>query len=140
VATRRDEQLTYPELAARIEQALGVRPALSTLRAAAAVQDRGKTRTRVTASMPAPSSSPDPAGRTVFNAAAIDRWLVHHPRRRIRQRQERLIAVRASRRPQAVAGARQAGLSWQQIADALGEADGTRFTRQWAQQRYGRSR
>jgi hypothetical protein len=138
VATRRGEQLTYPELVARIEQALGVRPALSTLRAAAAVQNRGKTRTRVTGDMPASAPSPDPAGRTVFNAAAIDRWLARHPRRRIRQRQERLLTVSASRRPQAVAGARQAGLSWQQIADALGEADGTTYTRQWAQQRYGR--
>jgi len=129
-------QLTYRELADRIEQQLGVRPALSTLRAAAAVSGRGTMRTRITAGLPAPARAPDSAGRTVFSAAKVDRWLATHPRNRLRREQARLTAAAAERRPQAVAKARQAGLSWQQVADALAAADGVTRTRQWAQQRY----
>lgn len=127
--------LTYRELADQIEQAFGVRPALSTLRAAAADSRRGTTRTRLTAGLP-PPVRPSPAGPALFDTAAVQAWLAGHPWRRLRQEQERLMRRPAAQRPQAVAEARRAGLSWRQIADALSEADRTSYTRQWAQQRY----
>lgn len=137
VATR--HRYTYEQVADRIEVELGVRPALSTLRAAAAASSRGtNSRVRVTAGMPAPLSRPV-GGRTVFSAPAIDRWLAHHPSRTVTAAMDRLArAGRTAARGAAVVRAREAGLSWQQVADALGTADGTRYSRQWAQQRYGR--
>ena len=130
------EYLTYPQVADRIEAALGVRPALSTLRAAAAVSSRGTTRTRLTAGMPGPVGRQGDSGPALFELTAIDRWLARHPRRQLRRLQERLIAAPLARRPQAVARALHAGLSWQEIADALGEADGTTYSRQRVHFRY----
>ena len=128
--------LSYRQLADRIEQALGVRPALSTLRAAAADSDRGTPRTRLTAGLPAPSARAAAGGAALFDADAVQAWLAAHPRRRISHEQDRLLRAPAAQRPQAVAHARRAGLSWRQVADALAQADGTSYTRQWAQQRY----
>lgn len=130
-----DELLSYADLANRVEQALGVRPALSTLRAAAATDARSGVRTRLTAGMPGPVTS-GPAGRALFRASEVQAWLAEHPRRRLRRQQERLRDAPHQSRPRAVAAARAAGLSWQQVADALAEADGTTYSRQWAQQRY----
>ena len=73
-------QYTYDQVADRIVTELGLpRPALSTLRAAAATAVRGTNqRVRVTAGMPRPLQ-----GRVnrqvVFDAAAIDTWLADHP-------------------------------------------------------------
>ena len=131
-----DELLTYRQLADRIEQALGVRPALSSLRAAAAVDGRGHARTRLTAGMPAPAEAAGAAGQTLFRASAVDAWLAEHPRRRIARLQQHLAQVPPADRAGAVAQARRDGLSWSQIAAALASADGTTYSRQWAQQRY----
>lgn len=127
---------TYAELADRIEEAFGERPTESTLRAAASATGRGtNSRVRITAGMPAPL--PDLIdGRAVFSAVAIDRWITHHPRLRVAREQQRLTKAARKRRVEAVARARRAGLSWQQVADALGTADGRSYTRQWAQQRF----
>lgn len=130
-------RLTYRDVADRIEAALGVRPAPSTLRAAAAVSGRGATRARITAGLPAPLPEPDAAGRTVFDAGAIDQWLAQHPRNRIHREQYRLAEAGPAERAAAVAHARGAGLSWQQVAEALGRTDGKSRSRQWAQQRFG---
>ena len=128
---------TYAQVVDRIEEELGTRPALSTLRAARSVNGRGlNSRVRVTAGMPAPAARPVD-GRTVFRAAAIDRWLAHHPSRRSHAAAAKLAGAPAHRRSPAVDRARAAGLSWQQIADALGAADGTTYSRQGVQQRYG---
>lgn len=131
-----DELLTYRQLADRIEQALGVRPALSSLRAAAAVDGRGHARTRLTAGLPTPVEAAGAAGQTLFRASAVDAWLAEHPRRRIARLQQHLAQVPAADRAGAVAQARRDGLSWSQIAVALASADGTTYSRQWAQQRY----
>ena len=128
--------LSYRQLADRIEQALGARPALSTLRAAAADSGRGTPRTRLTAGLPAPTARAAPGGPALFDAAAVQAWLAAHPRRLIRQEQQRLIRTPTPQRPRAVAHARRAGLSWRQVAEAFAQADGTSYTRQWAQQRY----
>lgn len=129
---------TYTELAEQIEVVLGVRPSLSTLRAAAAATGRGtNSRVRITACMPLPRPGLSDDGHAVFAAGAVDRWLAHHPRRRVAREQERLGRAAVSRRDVAVVRAREAGLSWQQIADAVAAADGRAYSRQWAQQRWG---
>jgi len=90
---------------------------------------------RITAGMPAPAGR-DEAGRAVFDADRFDRWLAAHPRHRVATVQQRLSAARVPRRAAAVARARAAGLSWQQITDTLGAADGTTYTRQQVWARY----
>lgn len=134
------QYLSYSQVADRIEAALGVRPAPSTLRAAAADNSRGGTRIRVTAGMPAPVP-PHPGGNDPprFDATAIDRWLADHPRLKRSRSRQRLVAAPAGRREQAVARAVREGLSWQVIAGALGEADGASYSRQGVHARYRRS-
>lgn len=128
---------TYIELADRIAAELGERPSLSTLRAAGAVSDHGtNSRVRITAGMPAPEPQ-TVDGRAVFRASAIEQWLRRHPRRAQQAARDRLQAASEARRPDAVARARQAGLSWQEVVDVINAADGTTRTRQWAQQRFG---
>lgn len=131
--------LTYEQLASRIETVLGTRPALSTLRAAAATRTRRPRRSDLTAGMPAPLPERDSHHRTVFDSPAIEEWLHTHPRLQIRHHQQRLTAAARSERSTAVAAARAAGLSWQQVADACAAADATSYTKQWAQQRFGRA-
>src|SRR5918996_563282 len=101
--------LSYVEVADRIDEALGVRPALSTLRAAAADSRRGTSRTRVTTGMPAPITPPRPGIPTEFSATAVDRWLAKHPWREIRMRQERIMAASPAHRARVVRRARVAG-------------------------------
>lgn len=131
-------RLTYEQLADRIEAELGRRPALSTLRAAQATRTR-RQRSNLTSGMPAPLPDRDSRRRTVFDGAAVDTWLRTHPRTQIRQHQQQLAHTPRDARPAAVAMARAAGLSWQQIADAFASTDAATRTKQWAQQRYGRS-
>jgi len=132
------ENLTYEQLASRIETELGTRPAPSTLRAAAATRTRRPRRADLTAGMPAPLPGRDSQRRAVFDAAAVEDWLRHHPRVQIRRHQQQLAVTARADRPSVVTAARAAGLSWQQIADACATADATSYTKQWAQQRYGR--
>jgi len=131
------ENLTYEQLASRIETELGARPAISTLRAAVATRTRRRS-SDLTAGMPAPLSQPGSGHRTVFDATAVEAWLRTHPRLQLRRLQQQLALVGHAERPAAVAAARRDGLSWQQIADACATADATSYTKQWAQQRYGR--
>lgn len=135
-----EKLLSYAELAERIHQVLGVRPAESTLRAATANRDRPGRGTAVTTGMPAPLAQRDPAGHAQFDPVAVDTWLHRHPQLTIRRHQQELRTGPVSGRATAVAAAREAGLSWQQVAAACAAADGTTYTRQWAQQRYGRRR
>lgn len=135
-----EDFLSYIELAERIHQVLGVRPAVSTLRAATANRDRPGRGTAVTTGMPAPLAQRDLAGRAQFDPAAVDTWLRRHPQLTIRRNQQTLRTAPVSKRETAVGKARAAGLSWQQVADACAAADGANYTRQWAQQRYGRRR
>lgn len=132
---------TYDQVADRIVAELGVpRPALSTLRAAAATAGRGTNqRVRVTAGMPRPLH-----GRVdrqvVFDATAIDTWLADHPARAVRRARAALAAAAPEDRQAAVDQARASGLSWAEVADAIASAEGITRTRQWAQQRYGAGR
>ena len=132
---------TYDQVADRIVAELGVpRPALSTLRAAAATAGRGTNqRVRVTAGMPRPQQ-----GRVdrqvVFDAAAIDTWLANHPVRAVRRARAALAAAAPEDRQIAVDQARASGLSWAEVADTIATVQGISRTRQWAQQRYGTTR
>lgn len=132
--------LTYTEVADRIHQALGYRPAPATLRAAAATRTRPGRGTALTVGMPGPAVTRDSAGRAQFDADQIDIWLQQHPQLQIRRHQQALTDSPRPARAAAVATAREAGLSWQEIAEACGAADHTTYTRQWAQQRYGRAK
>lgn len=120
-ATPMSDRLTYAQVADRIEAALGERPALSAL----------------TAGMPSPTPG-DPGSPSLFEAAAIDSWLANHPRHAWPRLLEDLAAAAPEQRSAAVAAARAAGISWQRIVDAINAADGTTWTRQWAQQKFGR--
>jgi len=132
--------LTYTELADRIEAEIGIRPALSTLRAAATTSTRyGRRIDAITAGMPAPKPTRDSRRRAILDAAAIDAWLNSHPRKTIHHHQQQISTASLARRPTAVAEARCAGLSWQHIADACATADGRSYTKQWAQQRFGKA-
>ncbi|SDY63816.1 hypothetical protein SAMN05661080_04127 [Modestobacter sp. DSM 44400] len=132
---------TYDQVADRIVAELGVpRPALSTLRAAAATAGRGMNqRVRVTAGMPRPQQ-----GRVdrqvVFDATAIDTWLANHPARAVRRARAALAAAAPEDRQSAVDQARASELSWAEVADTIATVEGISRTRQWAQQRYGTSR
>ncbi|GAA4758025.1 hypothetical protein GCM10023328_47350 [Modestobacter marinus] len=131
---------TYDQVADRIVAELGVpRPALSTLRAAAATAGRGTNqRVRVTAGMPRPLQ-----GRVdrqvLFDATEIDTWLANHPARAVRRARAALAAAAPEDRQAAVDQARASGLSWAEVADAIAGAEGITRTRQWAQQLYGTS-
>jgi hypothetical protein len=136
---RSGRRYSYAEVADRVEAVLGVRPQLSTLRAAAAADARVRgtnSRVRVTAGMPAPIKQV-PGYPTEFDANAIEHWLANHPRAQGTQQMQLLANASPKQRDKAVARARAAGLSWQQIADAIGQAEGKTYSRQWAQQRYG---
>lgn len=132
---------TYDQVADRIVAELGVpRPALSTLRAAAAAAGRGTNRrVRVTAGMPRPLE-----GRVdrqvLFDATAIDTWLANHPARAARRAWAALAAAAPEDRQAAVDQARASGLSWAEVADAIAGVEGITRTRQWAQQLYGAGR
>ena len=134
---------TYDQVADRIVAELDVpRPALSTLRAAAATAGRTRgtnQRVRVTAGMPRPLQ-----GRVdrqvLFDATVIDTWLANHPARAARRARAALAAAAPEDRQAAVDQARASGLSWAEVADAIAGAEGISRTRQWAQQLYGAGR
>lgn len=131
--------MTYTDLADAIEGALGQRPALSTLRSAAARSAHHRTYSRITAGMPSPL--PDRVGRqVVFDASQVRAWLKEHPRRTHVAWQTKIIRSRPAARTQTIEGARDAGLSWDEIAAAISTADGTTYTKQAAHQRYGGAR
>lgn len=134
--------LSYADLADLLELHFGVRPALVTLRAAAQRQKgpaapgraAGSTAS-ITAGIPAPL--PDRQG---FDAADVAVWIADHPWRARATAYERLSdtsATEPEQRQAAVKAAREAGLSWSDVARAIAIADGVTFTRQAAQQRYG---
>lgn len=122
----------YPDVAARIEAVLGVRPSLTTLRAAAAEQTRTGLRPgheRITAGLPRPLPTP-PGVAAEFDQAAIEEWLADHPRlRRARAAAAAAAAIAAGDVETAVvAQARAAGVSWARIVEILVDHDGKRRT------------
>lgn len=135
VAPREDPTYGYPQLAARIEEVLGVRPALSTLRTAGARADRGLVWSppRITAGMPRPLPSSPPAPAR-FRVDDVEAWLETHPWRVQEQALEKVTtACAAGGQPQlraAVRQAREVGASWSAVTGAL-RAGGWPHGRAW---------
>lgn len=125
---------SYADIADRLEQTLGVRPAISTLRAAAAATHRTANlhprHDRITAAMPAPLTSPAAGEPARFDAGQIEHWIARHPRL-LKQRAQQ-HATQALRRGEAeldvVIEARANGLSWASIATILTSHDHTTRT------------
>lgn len=133
---------TYEQVADLIQRVLGVRPALSTLRAAAAKQQRSPAsarHSRLTAGMPAPYRVKSGAP-SVFLADEIDAWLNDHPQLRHDAAREQLLADVRAGRPESLAvdDARSRGMSWAAIASTLQSSDGRRRSRQGMHQAYQR--
>lgn len=120
---------SYAELAGRIRVVLQIpEPSLSTLRAAASVARRTsgtKCRVRLTLGMPAPERV---NGRAVFDSVAVEAWLAGHPWlfQRAAISQLRYAVAVGRDLDAAVETARQAGLSWREIANTLTEAGAPR--------------
>ena len=133
---------TYLQLADRMEQVLGARPSLSSLRAAASEARRTQSvrrRPRLTLGMPAPQPSPSPTAPALFSQAEIEHWLAHHPRGQFLVSYRALVAAAAGPAKDleaAVGRARRDGLSWQHVAEALSEGSGITRSRSWAHLTY----
>lgn len=132
----------YRELADRIEQVLGVRPSLSTLRAARSETRRTKassSRPRITYGMPLPRQTGGPTSPAAFSVREVEAWLKRHPRSQWANTYDRLVAVAgkpSARVDASVARARRAGLSWRQIAQALTDGSGVRHSPAGVHKRY----
>ncbi len=127
MSKRRPATYGYAEVADRLEEELGVRPALSTLRNAAAVAGRGiQSPPRITDGMPAPLPAPSRTTPAQFDRAQIERWLRRHPRKVERRVIENALAALDEGQPEArvVKRARAKGLSWRAITALLNEHDG----------------
>lgn len=149
VATKR--VYTYPQVAARIEEELGVRPSLSALRAAAAEERRRGAKggvPRVTLGLPSPEPRPSATAPVLFSQAAIEAWLKKHPRRGYAAavetlqragygpRPEREGEARRVRRENVIRRARAIGVSWSDIAHALSAGSAAPISRAGAYQRF----
>jgi hypothetical protein len=133
---------TYRQVAERMEQVLGGRPALSSLRAASSEARRTKSvrrRPRLTLGMPAPQPARSRTAPALFSQAEIEHWLTHHPRVQFLTSYRALVAAAAGPAKNldaAVARARRDGLSWQHVAEALSEGSGITRSRSWAHLTY----
>ena len=133
---------TYPELADRVAQELGIRPSLSSLRAAASDERRTGPRSgmpRVTSGMPAPLRRTSPTAPAGFSQVKVDEWLRRHPRRRYAAAVEALAAASGGTARQVEASVRRArkkGVSWRDVAAALTEGSPTPVSRVQAYWRF----
>lgn len=134
--------LTTAEVMDLIEASLGERPSQTTM--LKAMPDRSRTpnaRIRLTAGMPQPlRGRTGAAGSRVWDRAEIESWLREHPRLQRARARETLAAAWAqegSRAP-VVRVARDAGMSWAEIAEVVGEVEGRRVSRQAMCERFRR--
>lgn len=133
---------TYPQVADRIEEELGVRPSLSSLRAAAAEGRRSGHRSgipRLTMGMPDPEPRASATAAVHFSGSAIDAWLRRHPRRRYQAATQTVTAAASG--PQrkletAIRRARAVGVSWTDITKALSAGSATPASRAWTHRRF----
>lgn len=129
-------RLTYQEVADRIEEVFGERPTYTMLRYAVSSPSTKKVGPGLTTGLPAPVSPPGKGVR--FSAREIEDWIAHHPRRRHDELMSSIIKAPPERRDQVIITARDEGLSWEGIAQAISTATGTSYTKQGAQKKYGR--
>ena len=125
---------TYAQVRQRIREELHIDVSTAELRQS---PRPGQFRSRVTHEMP----EPDPAfvDPIKFDAAAIDDWLEHHPRRRQTRALKALSTSDPTTRDALVADARHQGLSWRRIAEAISEADNRLYSTQAVFKRYRHS-
>lgn len=121
---------SYREVADRVEEVLGERPSLSSLRAEAAVARRTPTTQgvpRLTAGLPAPMPARSQTAPAAFSQRKVEAWLRRHPRRVRAAALDALVASASNPRARlavAVRKAREAGLSWRAIAEGITEGSG----------------
>ena len=132
---------SYAVLADRIEEALGERPSLSALRAAAAKDRRtGSTlpRPRVTVGMPQSLPSTSRTAPAEFDAGEVEDWLAHHPRLMWQRAVDQMSAALSRGVPEAqvVSAAVAAGLPWRTVAAQLHAHDGRARTVAGIHKRY----
>lgn len=131
-------RMTYQEVADRIEEVFGERPTYTMLRFAVSSPSTKKVGPGLTTGLPAPVSAPGKGVR--FSAREIEDWIAHHPRRRHDELMGSIIEAPPEQRDQVIISARDEGLSWEAIAQAISTATGTTYTKQGAQKKYGRRR
>lgn len=131
-------RMTYQEVADRIEEAFGERPTYTMLRFAVSSPSTKKVGPGLTTGLPAPVSAPGKGVR--FSAREIEDWIARHPRRRHDELMRSIIEAPPEQRDQVIRSARDEGLSWEAIAQAISTATGTTYTKQGAQKKYGRRR
>lgn len=134
------------QVADRIESVLGQRPTDNAILLGAGRQRpaRGGSRSLV-AEIPA---SLHHDGPRAWRAEDIEAWLAEHPILRLQNARQRFQdAYRAGlesnvwlEHAQAVWTAQDAGMSWAQIAEAIGEVTGRPIARQSVAKRYNRAR
>lgn len=140
VATKR--LYTYPQVADRIEEELGVRPSLSSLRAEAAESRRRARRgglPRLTMGLPDPEPRASTTAVVHFSRTTIETWLRRHPRRRYEAARQAVTTAASGPKRQlevAVRRARRAGVSWTHITEALSAGSSSPANRSWTHRRF----
>lgn len=140
VATKR--VYTYRQVADRIEQELGVRPSLSSLRAAAAEERRRGFRDgmpRLTLGLPEPEPRASATSAVLFSYTSIETWLRRHPRRTYQAAVDAVTknASRSERQLEAaVRQARAARVSWRDIAEGISAGSDLPASRAWTHRRF----
>ena len=140
MSTRAGETYDYQQVADRIAQTLGVRPATSTLRAAdsrPAKTSQYGGRPRITDQMPAPLPA-RPQVRRAFSAEQIEAWLHDHPWHQydaaLRRGRERLDA--GVDEEEVVRDLLLARVSWDDVAGVLSGPLDRRLTKEGVRRRY----
>lgn len=124
VSSEHPQVYTYRQVADRVEEVLGERPSLSSLRAEAAKGRQTPTtqaRPRLTLQLPAPLPHVPGARPVRFSAEEVERWLQNHPRLRWAQAMERArSALEEGQEPaQVVEEVLSAGASWRNVVQLL---------------------
>lgn len=118
---------TWDQLAQRVYEVIGQRPARATVRAAVAYARQGTPRTRrgLLAGMPAPEPPVSRTSPSRFDAQKVEAWLAAHPLledRGVAQALCRALVEPGADVEAAVGQARRDALSWARITAALNDA------------------
>lgn len=133
-----DDWYTTDEVAQMVSRELGEDVTTTAIHQAVhRLGQRPNARQRATSGLPAPVK---PGERPLrFPRDQIDTWLQNHPRRaqeRLTQHLKHEMAASEGRRAAAIATGRQAGMSWQQLADLIGAVDQVPISRQAIARKY----
>lgn len=125
---------TWEQLADRVYEVIGQRPARATVRAGVAYAQQGIPRTRrgLLAGMPAPEPAVSRTAPSRFDAQKVEAWLAEHPvlqERAAAQALRRALVKPGADVDAAVGQARRDALSWARITAVLNDVGDAR-TRQ----------